>query len=57
MSTRRPSISPDSHVPLYTQIKDVLRTGILDGRYEPMSRMLSESELMAMFDVSRITIR
>ena len=57
MSTRRPSISPESHVPLYTQIKDVLRTGILDGRYPPMSRMPSESELMTMFDVSRITIR
>ncbi|SAL70765.1 GntR family transcriptional regulator [Caballeronia arvi] len=57
MPTRRPTVSLDSHVPLYTQIKDVLRTGILDGRYPPMSRMPSESELQTMFDVSRITIR
>ncbi|SAK67537.1 GntR family transcriptional regulator [Caballeronia glebae] len=57
MPIRRPSVSLDSHVPLYTQIKDVLRTGILDGRYPPMGRMPSESELMAMFEVSRITIR
>ena len=57
MTPPRPSVSPDSHVPLYTQIKDALRSGILDGRYPPHSRMPSESELQAMFDVSRITIR
>ncbi|SAK76042.1 GntR family transcriptional regulator [Caballeronia hypogeia] len=57
MSSRRPSISPDAPVPLYAQIKDVLRSGILDGRYPPHSRMPSESELQTMFDVSRITIR
>lgn len=44
-------------MPLYAQIKDTLRAGILDGRYAPHSRMPSESELQAMFDVSRITIR
>ncbi|MDR5818287.1 GntR family transcriptional regulator [Caballeronia sp. LZ033] len=61
MPTRRsvapPAVFPDSPVPLYAQIKDTLRTGILDGRYPPHSRMPSESELQAMFDVSRITIR
>jgi GntR family transcriptional regulator len=57
MPTRRPTVSADSHVPLYTQIKDTLRAGILDGRYAPHSRMPSESELQTMFDVSRITIR
>ncbi|QCP54060.1 GntR family transcriptional regulator [Trinickia violacea] len=43
--------------PLYAQIKDDLRARILDGRYAPHSRMPSESELCAMFDVSRITVR
>lgn len=61
MPTRRsaapPAVFPDSPVPLYAQIKDALRAGILDGRYPPHSRMPSESELQAMFDVSRITIR
>jgi len=47
----------DSPVPLYVQIRNTLRAGILDGEYPPMSRMPSESELQAMFDVSRITIR
>ncbi|KIG01333.1 GntR family transcriptional regulator [Caballeronia concitans] len=53
----RLKVSPDSHVPLYAQIKDALRSGILDGRYPPHSRMPSESELQTIFDVSRITIR
>jgi GntR family transcriptional regulator len=57
MTTRHPLVSADSHVPLYTQIKDTLRVGILDGRYPPHSRMPSESELQTMFEVSRITIR
>ncbi|SAL72812.1 GntR family transcriptional regulator [Caballeronia peredens] len=60
MPTRRPAlppVSPDSHIPLYAQIKDTLRADILDGRYAPHSRMPSESELQAMFEVSRITIR
>jgi GntR family transcriptional regulator len=57
MSKRRSAVSPDLPVPLYAQIKDTLRDDILDGRYPPHSRMPSESELQAMFDVSRITIR
>lgn len=39
------------------QIKDTLRARILDGTYAPHSRMPSEHELCAMFDVSRITVR
>jgi GntR family transcriptional regulator len=57
MPTRRPTFEVDSPIPLYIQIKDALRAGILDGEYPPHSRMPSESELQAMFDVSRITIR
>ncbi|TKC92354.1 GntR family transcriptional regulator [Trinickia terrae] len=52
-----PDLTPPIQRPLYAQIKDELRARILDGRYAPHSRMPSESELCAMFDVSRITVR
>ncbi|HWV08923.1 MAG: GntR family transcriptional regulator [Pseudomonas sp.] len=48
---------PLSPVPLYSQLKELLRTRILDGTYPPHSRMPSESELGKAFDVSRITVR
>lgn len=44
-------------IPLYMQIKDRLRSSILDGSYPAHSQLPSESELGAMFDVSRITVR
>ncbi|KVF77559.1 GntR family transcriptional regulator [Burkholderia sp. FL-7-2-10-S1-D7] len=53
----RSNVVPLSAAPLYVQIKDTLRTRILDGTYAPHSRMPSEHELCAMFDVSRITVR
>jgi GntR family transcriptional regulator len=46
-----------SPLPLYTQIKQRLRDRILDGSFGPHSQMPSESELMAAFEVSRITVR
>ncbi|KWI46533.1 GntR family transcriptional regulator [Burkholderia pseudomultivorans] len=52
-----PNVVPLSPPPLYVQIKDTLRTRILDGTYAPHSRMPSEHALCAMFDVSRITVR
>ncbi|AOR66434.1 GntR family transcriptional regulator [Burkholderia stabilis] len=52
-----PNVVPLSAAPLYVQIKDMLRARILDGTYAPHSRMPSEHELCAMFDVSRITVR
>ncbi|KVL36620.1 GntR family transcriptional regulator [Burkholderia territorii] len=51
------NVVPLSAAPLYVQIKDTLRARILDGSYAPHSRMPSEHELCAMFDVSRITVR
>lgn len=48
---------PLSPVPLYSQLKEILRTRILDGTYPPLSRMPSEAELGRAFDVSRITVR
>ena len=43
--------------PLYAQIKQILRSRVLDGTYQPHQQMPSESEMMAAFDVSRITVR
>ncbi|WP_371227806.1 GntR family transcriptional regulator [Pseudomonas sp. QE6] len=48
---------PLSPVPLYSQLKELLRSRILDGTYPPLSRMPSEAELGKAFEVSRITVR
>jgi GntR family transcriptional regulator len=50
-------VQPLSPVPLYAQIKDILRARILDGSYQPHQQMPSESEMIASFNVSRITVR
>ena len=46
-----------SPVPMHAQIREILRRRILDGSYAPHSQMPSESQMMASFGVSRITIR
>ncbi|SFU74756.1 GntR family transcriptional regulator [Pseudoduganella namucuonensis] len=46
-----------SVIPLYAQIKEALRAKIVDGTYAPHQRLPSESEMMAAFGVSRITVR
>lgn len=46
-----------SPAPLYEQIKEVLRSRVLEGTYQPHQQMPSESEMMLAFDVSRITVR
>lgn len=46
-----------SPVPLYTQVREVLRERILDGTYAPHAQLPSESEMVALFKVSRITVR
>ncbi|HSD37425.1 MAG TPA: GntR family transcriptional regulator [Rhodocyclaceae bacterium] len=51
------SVTRQSPQPMYAQIKNELRARILDGRYTPHERLPSESELMALFGVSRITVR
>jgi len=50
-------LTSQSPVPLYAQLKEHIRSRILDGTYAPSSRMGSESELGAAFGVSRITVR
>ncbi len=55
--TKSQKLIPLSPVPLYNQLKELLRKRILDGTYAPHSRMPSESELGTIFQVSRITVR
>jgi GntR family transcriptional regulator len=48
------SLSP---VPLYTQIRELLRERILRGDYRSHAQMPSENEMVRAFGVSRITVR
>ncbi|ARU30491.1 GntR family transcriptional regulator [Sulfuriferula sp. AH1] len=57
MESKKKTVLPLSPVPLYTQIKEILRTRILDGTYKAHEQMPSESDLIRSFDVSRITVR
>jgi GntR family transcriptional regulator len=57
MNSKTPSLVPFAPVPLYFQLKEILRAQILDGSYPAESRMPSESELGEQFQVSRITVR
>ena len=52
-----PVLLPDAPSPLHAQLTGHLRSRILDGTWAPHSQMPSESELGAMFGVSRITVR
>ncbi|MFU8838966.1 MAG: GntR family transcriptional regulator [Thiohalomonadaceae bacterium] len=53
----RVQLLAESMLPLYMQIKEVLKQRILDGEYAPHTRLASESEMMKLFGVSRITVR
>src|SRR5438445_6493577 len=52
-----PSVSRVSPLPLYYQVQEILRTGIVQGRLKPGDRIPTEAELCAKHDVSRITVR
>ena len=43
--------------PLFAQVRDAVRTGILSGALRPGDRLPSESALIERFGVSRITVR
>jgi GntR family transcriptional regulator len=44
-------------VPMHSQIRELVRTKILNGTYKPMTQMPSEAQMMETYSVSRITIR
>lgn len=46
-----------SAVPLYAQLRERLRARIADGSYPQGARLPAESEISAIFGVSRITVR
>lgn len=46
-----------SSIPLYEQLRDLLKTQIDDGEFAPGERIPSEDKLNGMYGVSRITIR
>lgn len=53
----RSGFSHTSPVPLYSQIRELLRERILDGTYRGDQQMPSEHEMVKAFGVSRITVR
>ena len=46
-----------SMLPLHAQVRETIRHRILDGSYAAHAQMPSESQMMAAFGVSRVTIR
>lgn len=46
-----------STLPLYSQIKEIIRSKVIDGTYQVHEKLPSESEMMYAFGVSRITVR
>lgn len=52
-----PQLAPLAPVPLYNQLKELLRAQILAGIYPAETQIPSESELGNLFKVSRITVR
>lgn len=56
-SKKMKTVNNESVQPLYAQIKEALKQRILEGDYVTHERLPSESELMKVFGVSRITVR
>lgn len=50
-------IDPRSGIPLYVQLKEILREQIRTGVWEPGDRIPSEAEIRQHFAVSRATVR
>ncbi|KAA3646703.1 MAG: GntR family transcriptional regulator [Chloroflexi bacterium] len=50
-------IDRNSTIPLYEQIKQIIRSQILSGEYSFGSRLPTEEELCEQFDVSTITVK
>ncbi|MED5620205.1 GntR family transcriptional regulator [Ideonella sp. BN130291] len=52
-----PTLASPAQVTLHSRIREELRARIVSGAWQPHDRMPSESELMAQYGVSRITVR
>lgn len=50
-------VNRHSKLPLYQQLYEILKAGILGGRWKPGSMLPPESELIATYEVSRTTVR
>lgn len=50
-------IQPHSPVPLYHQLREIIRRKIENGEWEPGEAIPSEAELAKQYQVSRITVR
>jgi len=50
-------INPNSCIPMYKQVLDVLNEKITRGEFRPGDKLPSEADLMQYFGVSRITVR
>ena len=53
----KPRLDKNSAVPLYRQLKGILKEAIRRGRFRPGERLPTEMELCEAFGVSRITVR
>lgn len=51
------AFNPSSPVPLYSQIRELLRSRITDGEFGAEGKMPSENAMVRAFGVSRITVR
>lgn len=57
MISKNESLSSISPVPLYAQMKEILRARIFNNTYKAHEQLPSESELTRSFGISRITVR
>src|SRR6218665_1219078 len=50
-------ISTDNPVPMHLQLRDLLRSQIVERHLAPLSKLPSESQFSEMHGISRITVR
>ena len=50
-------LNENSMTPLYRQVLEDIKAGIVSGQYEPGHKIPSEAELSEMYNVSRVTVR
>ena len=56
MTTAQQELDPSTGVPLYRQIREILRSEITNGSMDPAIPM-TEAQLLSRFEVSRAPIR